>query len=391
MISDVKYKCTGCGACVAVCPIKAIKFEISNEGFWYPVISNKCISCGCCDRICPIKSKCKNNTIQYVYAARSKKTDMLLRSSSGAVFYELSMEIIKNGGVVVGAAYNYADNLIYHKVAVNEQELSELMKSKYVQSYISENIYDEIRVFLSKGITVLFSGTPCQVAAVKNLFENTNNFELLRTVDVVCHGVPSPLAWKSYVNYISMDQQGKLNDVSFRSKSNGWTNFNIELKFNDSKYTKWFNEDLWGMTFIENVFLRKCCYNCKFKNFEREADISLGDFWGIDKEYNLDDLGCSLVIVNSENGRRLFDSIKNKIEFKDTTYEKALSHNQALLNSAHLYSRRELAFAYLRKEMKFNEIVDKIFHPSFMVKVICKVRECIKTQIGCWHKNNEFE
>lgn len=371
MLKCLKDNCTGCNVCVASCPVNAIQLEYSDEGFWYPVINEKeCIKCGKCNVMCPVQNKLNHNKVVSTYAAYTKNESILQNSSSGGLFYEFAKKIVSNGGVVVGAAYDYNFNEVRHRIVDNYNDLFYLMGSKYVQSFISSDIFTKVKEYLNSNKSVLFTGTPCQVAAIINYCSNN---EKLFTIDVVCHGVPSPKAWKSYLKYSKSNSMGKLEKVSFRSKANGWSKFEMELIFSDYKYSKWFNEDLWGKNFIHNVYLRESCYSCKFKEANRFGDISLADFWGKGIEYNPTDRGCSLVIINNQKGKNLFEDIKGNIVYIESSYEIALEGNYALLKSSERYPKRKLAFKLLNKNKDFDKISKRLFYNNIFIRLSKKV------------------
>lgn len=271
-------KCAGCFACYNACSFNAIDMKISDEGFYIPFVNReKCTECGLCQKHCPVikvnEIRSKNISSPESFAAWSKDDDTRISSSSGGVFTELALNIIEKGGVVFGAAWN-SDFLVEHICVELVEELPLLKGSKYIQSNIG-NSYKRVLEELKKGKSVLFSGTPCQVAALKTF---TNSDHLI-TVDLICHGVPSIVAFKKYLEYRS--QGKKINNINFRDKKTGWSEFSILLEYTDgSSYSRKFNYDDFCWGFNNNYYLNNLCYECPFSTLPRQGDITLGDFWG---------------------------------------------------------------------------------------------------------------
>ncbi|MDU7028129.1 Coenzyme F420 hydrogenase/dehydrogenase, beta subunit C-terminal domain [Robinsoniella peoriensis] len=378
MIEKYHDKCTGCNVCSSVCKKEAIALKIDDKGFWYPVVdANKCVKCGRCESICPVSNKYKlDNHLNMIYVAQNRDNNIRKNSSSGGIFYSIAKNILDMDGFVVGAAFSEDYHTVHHIIINDEKDLYKLQGSKYVQSYIEPQIYNDIKNLLEDRKRVLFSGTPCQINAINKIFSKQyNNF---LTIDIVCHGVPSPLTWKEYVIEAEKKYNAKLTKANFRAKPNGWKRYELLLKFSNQTYSKWFNEDAYGKSFIHNIFLRDCCYTCQFKGIPRNADISLGDFWGIDKEYD-DDKGTSLLIVNSLQGKELLESISNEINYTDIKIEKAFPGNYALLKSSKYFEKREDAFKRLKdSNYSFSSIVKKYTHVSLIKRVINKVQRIVK-------------
>lgn len=297
-------KCTGCGACQDVCHVGAIAMREDEEGFRVPTIdANKCVDCGKCVKTCPVLSLKKNNTAKPdMYAVRASD-DVRAISSSGGVFSLLANHIIEKGGYVCGAAFD--NKMQLHHIMVDDKEgLAALRGSKYLQSDTS-NIYRQVKERISSGKTVLFAGTPCQVAALKNFVGDNDN---LYTADILCHGVPSQ---KSFNNYLSEISEGKeVKNVDFRNKRHGWNAEHIIVSYADgTEYDKSMREgNQYVKAFLSNMILRKSCEECPFSAFPRHGDISMGDFWGIaayDEKQN-DGKGTSIVFLNNKKGQDLF-------------------------------------------------------------------------------------
>lgn len=374
LVESVGKRCCGCNLCISVCPKCAISLRYNEKGFWYPhTDSRKCVDCGRCLKLCPVENKFKR--LQYkekVYIAKNLNDNVRLNSSSGGIFNALAKTILNSGGYVVGVAFDDDYCSVRHIAIDNDSELYRVQGSKYVQSFVDPEMYEMMIELIKKGKTVLYSGTPCQINAVRKLVpEQTPNFY---TVDIVCHGVPSPMAWKKYVEDMESKYNDTVKEACFRAKPHGWKRFEMMLKFSKSTYSKWFNKDNYGKSFINNIFLRECCYDCQFKSFPRNADISLGDFWKVREQYD-DDKGTSLLIVNTEKGEQLLQSTKHRISVADTNIADAYPGNYALQSSSERFEKREQAFDMLIKDQKsFSEVVENVTHVPFLNKVINKLR-----------------
>ena len=298
-------RCTGCGVCENSCPTGAISFGEDAEGFRMPFVDDsKCINCKACVRACPVLTLQKHNRMQPdMYAVRAKD-DVRAVSSSGGVFSLLADYVLEKGGCVCGAAFD-EDMTLRHVMITNKSELAKLRGSKYVQSNTGD-IYSRVKAKLKEDKTVLFVGTPCQVAGVKNFIGSEQN---LITADILCHGVPSQKSLDKYLAEISEGK--KIKDVAFRDKRNGWNAEHITITFEDGTvYDKSAAEgNLYVKAFLSNIMLRRSCENCPFCAFPRHGDISMGDFWGIsnfDKSQS-DGKGTSIVFVNNAAGKALFE------------------------------------------------------------------------------------
>lgn len=331
-----KTECCGCKVCSSVCKTKSISFEIDTEGFWYPQINNeKCIKCGACLKVCP---NSKGNLVplsdnQQFYAAFSNKNDVLGISTSGGVFTHISDVVLDCGGVVFGHCYDDELNVIC-KSAKSKEMRDLFCGAKYVQSDMG-NIYHEIKDELENGKLVLVSGTPCQIDAVKNFFNN-NISENLFLLEILCHGVPSPKIFLEYVAMIEKKKQKKILDFKFREKDNGWTVPMRKIIYSDNTFhSDLLNNDAFNNLFLgTDCILRPSCYYCRYAGRERVADISIGDFWGVDIElpemFNKN-RGCSLVLLNTEKGKKIFDKAKSFLTVKQTCLSVCASRNLPLV------------------------------------------------------------
>lgn len=312
-IRDVpKEICTGCGGCYNICPADAISMEYDSDGFLAPVIDDeKCISCGQCLKHCasmfPVYDKSQEPVC---YAAYASDARIRMNSSSGGLFSLFALETLKKNGAVVGAAFN--EGFLVDQVLIeSEEDLQKLRGSKYLQSDSGE-IYRKVKKVLDEGRDVLFCGTPCQVGALNRFLDKP--YEKLLTIDLMCHGCPSPLLFRKYLAETYPDK--KLESFSFRDKSVfGWsTEANAYFTDGTSQHTHR-DQDPWYRAFIPCVSVRKACDTCRFAHIPRQGDITLADFWGVAK-YNPkfdDGKGTSLVILNSEKGKANYAQIGAKL------------------------------------------------------------------------------
>ena len=302
MIEIVEKKdCTGCYACVNICPQQCISMEVDNEGFWYPKVDNEnCVQCKLCIYCCPINQRAAvGEQFPDAYACRNKDDEIRLGSSSGGVFYLLGRHALDNGGVVFGARFDSHFHIV-HGWTETEEGLLEFMGSKYVQSKIGDS-YKHAEAFLRQGRKILFTGTPCQIAGLKSYLRK--EYSNLLCVDFICHGVPSPKAWIKYLHFQEERTGSAVQRVAFRSKTSGWRQFSVCLCFaNNAQYLQRFDGDPYMNAFLHDLSLRPSCYSCRFKTLIRQSDITLADFWGIEHVCpEMDDnKGTSLVLVNSE-------------------------------------------------------------------------------------------
>ena len=305
-------QCSGCYACVSKCPQNCIRMKTDDEGFWYPeVLSESCIDCGVCERVCPAKHEQAQINEPAAFAVYNKDEKVRGGSSSGGVFTALAEYIIESGGVVFGAEFDEKFNVV-HGFAEQKSELGRFRGSKYVQSRIGQS-YIKARQFLKAGRTVLFSGTPCQIAGLKSYLGH--GYDNLFTVDLICHGVPSPKVWDKYLKHKEQRAGAPVAGVNFRSKQQSWKKFAMALSFgNKMVYNKTLDKDEYLRAFLQNVTLRPSCYECNFKTLGRTSDLTLADFWGVDVVMPdfADDKGVSLVLVHSDKGNNLLEVISEK-------------------------------------------------------------------------------
>lgn len=371
-----KKDCVGCYSCASVCPKDCIDMKIDDEGFWYPHVDNdKCIKCNKCVSVCPTINTSENNNKQNAYACINKEESIRLESSSGGVFSLVAEQILEEGGAVFGACFD-SEFVVKHSFTENKEKLKNFRGSKYTQSKIGDS-YRLVRDFLKSDQKVLFTGTPCQVAGLKSfLGKEYNN---LVCMDMICHGVPSPDVWKKYTQYREKIANSKVDNISFRNKKEGWKKFSVSFLFkNNTEYRQSLDKDLYMRIFLNDICLRPSCYDCKFKGLNRNSDITLADFWGIKNiipEMD-DDKGTSLIFVNSDKGKKVFEVISSKMEYKDVNIEDAVKYNPAAIKSASYNPKRE-SFMKKRNKLSFDKLVKKYCIENFSIRI----RKVIKSRL----------
>lgn len=318
-----KSDCCGCSACYSICSHQAIEFAGDQEGFFYPVFNqNLCIDCGLCEKVCPVihyKAEPKKGN-PVIYSAVNKNVNQYMQSSSGGIFILLCEYIISNGGIVCGAIYD-KNFVVKHSFANTLDECRVFQGSKYVQSDI-RYIYPKIKAILKDNVLVLFSGTPCQVAGLKLYLRK--NYDNLYTVDLICHGVPSPLIFKDYINFVR--GKNEICHINMKSKSNK-KGTAIRFDFYNGKYVRQtLKTDLWNKLYFGNFIVRPSCHNCQFTHYNRVGDITIGDSWGINKYYpnfHANEM-TSLLLVNTNKGTFLYDKISQEIDKIEITKEESI-------------------------------------------------------------------
>ena len=373
-IKDKKH-CCGCHACATVCTKHCITMQSDEEGFLYPVVDkDTCTDCGLCEKVCPVINQSEPRKPLKVYAAKNKNEEIRRQSSSGGIFTLLAEKVINEGGVVFGARFNENWDVI-HSWTDTIEGIAAFRGSKYVQSTIGDT-YREARDFLKQGRKVLFSGTPCQIAGLKKYLRR--DYDNLLTVDVVCHGVPSPLVWRIYLNEtreqlrakrgvgknsvpLSMDELPVITGISFRDKTNGWKKFGFRLRYaafkaaentvsasainEEKELLQEFHDNLFMKGFLANLYLRPSCYACAARSGKSGSDISIADFWGVQNFYPEfdDDKGVGLILVNSDKGKCTYAEVD--VLNIESTYEYGLEGNRCLEHSVKLPKFRASFFS----------------------------------------------
>lgn len=323
-----KSLCCGCEACVQRCPKQCIAFSPDEEGFWYPRVNeSECINCGLCEKVCPVINQCKPQKPLNVYAAIYPVEEIRQKSASGGVFTAIAEKVILEGGVVFGAVFNECWEVVHSYVELTEN-ITKLRGSKYVQSRIG-NTYQEVESFLNAGRKVLFSGTSCQVAGLKKFLRK--EYDSLVTIDVVCHGVPSPQLWNDYL--ASLDNIAPIKMVNMKDKSDGWRGYKLTIDGEKGILSERASTNKYMLAFSQNLSLRPSCYQCPAKEGKCCSDITLADYWGVDKLLPklYDDKGTSFVCINTSKGQ----AVQRKLSLirEIANYDASIPYNACIVKS----------------------------------------------------------
>ena len=380
---EIKQKelCSGCEACVNICPKKCIQMEYDEEGFRYPKINKKeCINCHMCEKICPILNKLESTQQGYKsYGAFNKNKKILKDSSSGGIFYELGKAIIKDfKGVVFGVKFD-KDNYSIFDYAEDVEKLKLFMGSKYVQAK-NNGMYVKVKEFLDNGRTVLFSGTPCQIAGLYSFLRK--DYENLYTVDVICQGVPSEILVTAFKQHFEMKYKSRIIDIKFRQKKYGWRYFGFLITFESGKkiYIPRAEANLLKILF-EMADSRPSCYDCKFRELKSGSDIKLADFWGVHESKNtkFNFNGVSHVIINNKKAENLLNKIKDNLNLYESSIEEVKRLNNSF-NSQKFDNKLKKQFLYDIDGKSMEEIYN-IMDEHIGITKLGKIKNRIKLKL----------
>lgn len=321
-----KHNCCGCTACASICNKHAISMLTDAEGFAYPQVDTRlCTNCGLCELACPVMyrdNEQHQSTTPTIYAMHHSNEEVWKESSSGGAFTALTDYVFNQGGVVFGAAYD-DDFKVVHVMATTPTEALRFRTSKYSQSDMS-TIYNKVSEKLRHGSLVLFSGTPCQVEGLQRYLRKP--FENLITCDIICTSVPSPKLFGEYIKFIENKEGSKVASINMKDKTIGWHKHQSGIRVNFANGKSWFRTPetfLWSQIFISGLASRPSCFQCRFTNYDRPGDITIGDYWGIEKAHpdHDDDRGVSLLMVNTPKGESIMEKIKPNIIYLESTKE----------------------------------------------------------------------
>ncbi len=364
MINTNKETCCGCMSCVQACPKQCISLKRDVDGFDYPIVEeSNCVNCNLCKNVCPVASVLPSVSEKKCYAIKHRNKQIQHKSSSGGMFSALCEFVMKKNGVVIAAKFDRNWNVI-HCATESKEEIEKFLGSKYVQSKIGDT-YKDAEYYLKKGKTVLFVGTPCQIGGL-NLFLR-KHYDNLITSDFICHGVPSPGVWQKYLSeeiYMS-GQNSRIKDIKFRDKSNGWKNYRfvIDLEKNDRQLSlsssRYVNPFMKG--FLNDLFLRPSCHNCKYKENNSGSDFTMGDFWQVRSRYPkfYDKEGVSLLIARSQKALDILAQLD--VDSILINYNEILKSNQSLVRSTPRHPKIDVFWNQMNSgEKRFVEIVNEM-------------------------------
>lgn len=344
---------------------------VDNEGFLYPTTDiDACINCNACNQVCPIINK-RTDQIPFVdsdfYAARTLDSDILEKSSSGGMFTAIANQWIESNGVIFGVSWNKDE--IKHIEIRTADELEALRGAKYAQSNLY-NTFKRIKELLLKGNNVLFSGTPCQVDGLKRYLRKT--YSSLFTIEVACHGVPSPLVLKKYIQHLHEVYSSTIS-INFRDKPHGWQQYDITAKDGKGKvlFCENHKDNIYMRGFLHELYSRPSCQACPSKGGSSGADFTICDFWGIEDvcpDFNFES-GASLIIANSASAKNLIAKIALSCTIKKVDPETSLAHNGSLLTSAQPHPDREYFFRKLPSTQNVSQLINLCLNLRFPIRL----------------------
>ncbi len=371
--------CCGCTTCQAVCKHDAISMLPDSEGFSYPIVDEKkCMECGLCETVCPVlKPVSIGEKPLKIFAAYSQDETVVKRSTSGGIFHHLAEWTIRQGGVVCGVVYD-EEFQVKHVLAETMEEVARMHGAKYVQSTIDDGLLVKIRSYLRQSRWVLFSGTPCQVAGVRNMMNSGREHLLL--CDVVCRSVSSPMIYGEYLKFAQRND--RLSRINMRAKTYGWDKTAFRLEYKNGKCIEGKGDaQLWHDIHFSGMVSRPSCASCRYSNMVRVGDITLGDFWGIKRSHPafFHQEGVSLIMVNSDKGHAVLKDIFPDLVALESTSQ--LCRQPALCSPAPRSPRRQAFWADFEK-MTFEKLAVKYFDYGWLNQSRKKMKRWVKKMLG---------
>lgn len=376
-----KEKCCGCGACVQICPKQCIKMVEDSEGFLYPEVDLvDCIGCSLCVKSCLVANQGSRRDPLFVYAAKNRDEEIRYRSSSGGVFSLFAEKIIGEGGIVFGARFDDSWKVV-HDCTGSLEGLQAFRGSKYVQSEIGDS-FKSAKQFLAGGRQVLFTGTSCQIAGLRRFLGK--EYDNLLTIEVACHGVPSPKIWREYLGHKCAGGVSGIKEITLRDKITGWKNYSVRYTYGNGSELMPARKDIFMVGFLKDLYLRPSCYSCAAKEGKSGADIIIADYWGIEKTapHLDDDKGVGLVMIYTDKGKRYYDEISGGAVCEESAYSDAVCENPCIVRSVAVPKQREefwkgyyrdgipFMFAFLKRRSGL--------HPKrFLSKIINRVKRIL--------------
>lgn len=371
-----KSQCCGCWACANACPKQCIEMKMDNEGFHYPQINTDlCIDCGLCDKVCPIKKPKEDDSVPQNFVVQHKDATILRDSTSGGFFTAVARWAINQGGVVFGAAFD-KNMVLRHQYSETLEECAKFRGSKYLQSLIG-NTYKTAKNFLAQGRVVVFSGTPCQIAGLYTFLGNRKYTSLL-TVDLVCHGTPSPLLAREYFTYHAQKTGSPVVDYRSRDKHYGYSFSTATISFKDSnkQYHHGMESDFMLRLYFKNLISRPSCYKCHFKTLHRVSDITIFDCWdapSVSPKFN--NKGATNVFIHSAHGQEVFELLKQDFIWNVSDIQPIIDRDGVMIkNHVPLNPRRTEFFADLNNELGIEELTKKYLPTSPLKRLLANMK-----------------
>jgi coenzyme F420-reducing hydrogenase beta subunit len=397
---DIKEKtnCCGCTACQQICPHGSIIMREDEQGFKYPEVDKtSCVECHLCEKVCPVLNRYtpKEQPLK-CYLAKTPDERLRAESSSGGIFTVFATAIIKKGGVVFCVRFDKNWQPEYG-FTESVESLGDFRGSKYVQADLQKT-YKQVLSFLKQGRIVLFTGNPCFVSGLNHFLRK--NYDNLLTLDFVCHSIPSPMVWRSYLSELEQKERCRISHVTFRDKSNGWTDYSIRIDLTNENNEKkslveTHDENIYMRGFLHDLYTRPSCSACPARNYTSGSDVTLADAWHINKYHpeKNDEKGISHVLINTEKGLKLYEQILPSIDNWKIDYSEVEpnSVHAPLTRSskAHRYRASfykkvkkgclviDTAQHYLQKEERRRQR-NMVIRKSFIVQIIYRLYKYIK-------------